>query len=167
MQGPGSRVSLFLVLPSPPLLPRVLVCGPRSFSSENIFGNVRGLSKITSAKCPFLYKGYLFLFRRYFFTNIYGSNLPFRTIYVPNRDSLAGYLARATSYCCTFLFANETIFTAQVTNVDQVLTCHNDFLNLCMADCLLTNPGLLHTVNILLGVCVSFCRFFEVSLFNV
>lgn len=84
----------------------------------------------------------------------------FRKVYGPNRDGLTGYLAPYKLQ--VHYFANETTFIAQVTNVDQVLTCHNDFLNLCMADCLLTNPGLLHTVNILLGVCVSFCRFFEV-----
>ncbi|KAK3932438.1 Gamma-tubulin complex component 2-like protein [Frankliniella fusca] len=48
-----------------------------------------------------------------------------------------------------------------VTNVDQVLTCHGDFLCTCIKDCMLTNPNLLKMVNILIGVCVSFCRFFE------
>lgn len=52
---------------------------------------------------------------------------------------------------------------SKVTNVDQVLACHNDFLSSCMKDCMLTNPDLLHTVNALVGVCVSFCRFFEAA----
>ncbi|XP_052126076.1 gamma-tubulin complex component 2-like isoform X1 [Frankliniella occidentalis] len=49
----------------------------------------------------------------------------------------------------------------KVTNVDQVLACHSDFLSSCIKDCMLTNPGLLKMVNVLIGVCVSFCRFFE------
>ncbi|XP_034250701.1 gamma-tubulin complex component 2-like isoform X2 [Thrips palmi] len=50
---------------------------------------------------------------------------------------------------------------SKVTNVDQVLACHSDFLCACMKDCMLTRPELLQTVNKLVGVCVSFCRFFE------
>lgn len=52
---------------------------------------------------------------------------------------------------------------SKVTNVDQVLSCHNDFLGSCMKDCMLTSPDLLQTVNVLVGVCVSFCRFFEAA----
>ncbi|KAE8744028.1 hypothetical protein FOCC_FOCC009312 [Frankliniella occidentalis] len=41
------------------------------------------------------------------------------------------------------------------------MACHSDFLSSCIKDCMLTNPGLLKMVNVLIGVCVSFCRFFE------
>lgn len=34
-------------------------------------------------------------------------------------------------------------FPSQVTNIDGVLENHNDFLDRCLKDCMLTNPELL------------------------
>ncbi|XP_043228485.1 gamma-tubulin complex component 2-like [Amphibalanus amphitrite] len=49
----------------------------------------------------------------------------------------------------------------QVTNVDEVLQLHNDLLNGCMRDCMLTRPELLRTVSRLLTVCVTFVSFLQ------
>jgi gamma-tubulin complex component 2 len=49
----------------------------------------------------------------------------------------------------------------KVNNVDDVLTCHSDFLAICLKDCMLTDPTLLRTVNKLLAVCVQFCHFIQ------
>jgi hypothetical protein len=46
--------------------------------------------------------------------------------------------------------------------VDDVLTCHSDFLDCCLKDCMLTDPTLLRTVNKLMAVCVQFCHFIQV-----
>ncbi|XP_064605100.1 gamma-tubulin complex component 2-like [Liolophura sinensis] len=46
----------------------------------------------------------------------------------------------------------------EVTNVDDVLECHTDFLNNCLKDCMLTNPDLLKIVHKLMMVCVTFCN---------
>ena len=51
----------------------------------------------------------------------------------------------------------------QVTNVDEVLQLHNDLLNGCMRDCMLTRPELLRTVSRLLAVCVAFVSFLQVG----
>lgn len=50
----------------------------------------------------------------------------------------------------------------QVKNVDDVLECHNDFLNNCLKDCMLTSPILLHNVSELMNVCIQFCQFIQV-----
>ena len=44
----------------------------------------------------------------------------------------------------------------KVSNVDQVLQIHSDFLSTCLNDCLLSNTQLLSTVKKLLGVCSEF-----------
>ena len=54
------------------------------------------------------------------------------------------------------------IRSGKVTNVDQVLKIHSDFLTTCLNDCLLSNPTLLTTVKKLLGVCCDFSEFMQV-----
>ncbi|XP_067000772.2 gamma-tubulin complex component 2 [Anabrus simplex] len=49
----------------------------------------------------------------------------------------------------------------KVSNVDEVLVCHSDFLDLCLKDCMLTNPDLLQNVYHLLDVCVEFYEFIQ------
>ncbi|KAL4233344.1 Gamma-tubulin complex component 2 [Mactra antiquata] len=46
-----------------------------------------------------------------------------------------------------------------VSNVDDVLAYHIDFLNSCLNDCMLTNPQLLKIVHKLMMVCVTFSNF--------
>nr|XP_039253451.1 gamma-tubulin complex component 2-like [Styela clava] len=46
-------------------------------------------------------------------------------------------------------------------NVDEVLDFHNDFLQQCLKDCLLTNTQLLKILSKLLMLCVSFCNFMQ------
>lgn len=58
-----------------------------------------------------------------------------------------------------YLFTN-VIF--QVHNVDEVLERHNDFLESCLGDCMLTSPQLLKAVTALCLVCVQFCNFIQV-----
>jgi hypothetical protein len=48
------------------------------------------------------------------------------------------------------------ISIGKVSNVDQVLQIHSDFLSTCLNDCLLSNTQLLSTVKKLLGVCSEF-----------
>ena len=47
----------------------------------------------------------------------------------------------------------------KVSNVDQVLQIHSDFLNSCLNDCLLANPQLLTTTKKILTVCSDFSAF--------
>lgn len=51
----------------------------------------------------------------------------------------------------------------KVSNVDDVLAYHTDFLNNCLKDCMLTNPQLLKIVHKLMMVCVTFSNFIMVS----
>lgn len=51
----------------------------------------------------------------------------------------------------------------KVNNVDEVLDRHNDFLEACMADCMLTSPPLLRAVTTLCLICVQFCTFIQAS----
>ncbi|XP_065054316.1 gamma-tubulin complex component 2-like isoform X2 [Rhopilema esculentum] len=44
----------------------------------------------------------------------------------------------------------------EVSNIDGVLEQHNDFLDRCLKDCMLTNPELLKVVSKLMMVCVTF-----------
>ena len=53
-------------------------------------------------------------------------------------------------------------FFCQVSNIDDVLTYHSDFLNTCMNDCMLTDPDLLRIVHKLMVVCVTFSNFIQV-----
>ncbi|PVD28265.1 hypothetical protein C0Q70_10852 [Pomacea canaliculata] len=48
-----------------------------------------------------------------------------------------------------------------VSNVDDVLVYHTDFLNSCLKDCMLTNPDLLKIVHKLMMVCVTFSNFVQ------
>ncbi|XP_047522508.1 gamma-tubulin complex component 2-like isoform X2 [Pieris napi] len=48
-----------------------------------------------------------------------------------------------------------------VNNVDEVLERHNDFLESCLGDCMLTSPQLLKAFTTLLLVCVQFCTFIQ------
>jgi len=43
-----------------------------------------------------------------------------------------------------------------VSNIDGVLEYHNDFLDRCLKDCMLTSPDLLKIVSKLMAVCVTF-----------
>ncbi|CAB3236087.1 unnamed protein product [Arctia plantaginis] len=51
--------------------------------------------------------------------------------------------------------------TIRVHNVDEVLERHNDFLESCLGDCMLTSPQLLKAVTTLCLVCVQFCTFIQ------
>lgn len=46
-----------------------------------------------------------------------------------------------------------------VSNVDDVLRCHLDFLDVCLKDCMLTSPDLLKIVSNLMATFVSFSNF--------
>ena len=50
-----------------------------------------------------------------------------------------------------------------MSNIDDVLNYHSDFLNNCLKDCMLTNPELLRIVHKLMMVCVTFSNFMQVS----
>nr|XP_042898815.1 gamma-tubulin complex component 2 isoform X2 [Parasteatoda tepidariorum] len=50
---------------------------------------------------------------------------------------------------------------SQVTNIDEVLDCHNDFLEKCVDDCMLTNPGLLQVLATLMKLCADFSIFLQ------
>lgn len=51
----------------------------------------------------------------------------------------------------------------QASNIDDVLAHHNDFLDKCLKDCMLTTPQLLKIVSKLMLVCVTFSNFIQVS----
>ncbi|CAH1100461.1 unnamed protein product [Psylliodes chrysocephalus] len=57
---------------------------------------------------------------------------------------------------CTFL--NKI---GKVQNVDEILSCHCDFLDSCLKDCMLTIPPILSTINKLLTICEDFCKFMQ------
>ncbi|GIY48746.1 gamma-tubulin complex component 2 [Caerostris darwini] len=50
---------------------------------------------------------------------------------------------------------------SQVTNVDEVLFCHNDFLEKCVGDCMLTNPRLFQVLATLMTLCADFSIFLQ------
>jgi len=50
---------------------------------------------------------------------------------------------------------------ASCATVDDVLTKHNDFLDNCLHDCLLSSPQLLTTVKKLLGICSEFSEYMQ------
>ncbi|KRT81633.1 hypothetical protein AMK59_5448 [Oryctes borbonicus] len=50
---------------------------------------------------------------------------------------------------------------SKVNNVDEILSCHFDFLDACLKDCMLTIPDLLSIVTKILAICVSFCKFMQ------
>ena len=47
----------------------------------------------------------------------------------------------------------------KVANIDEVLQQHNQFLDNCMKDCLLTNSELLRTVYKMMLICINFSNF--------
>lgn len=53
----------------------------------------------------------------------------------------------------------------KVNNVDEILSCHCDFLDACLKDCMLTIPVLLSTITKILSICVNFCKFMQVSFY--
>lgn len=50
---------------------------------------------------------------------------------------------------------------SQVTNVDEVLFCHNDFLEKCVGDCMLTNPRLFQVLATLMTLCADYSIFLQ------
>ncbi|KAJ8314612.1 hypothetical protein KUTeg_006762 [Tegillarca granosa] len=53
------------------------------------------------------------------------------------------------------------VLNRKVSNVDDVLAYHTDFLNNCLKDCMLTNPDLLKIVHKIMVVCVTFSNFIQ------
>lgn len=51
----------------------------------------------------------------------------------------------------------------KVKNIDEVLKYHDDFLDQCLNNCMLTNANLLKTIIKLCNICIAFCNFIEVS----
>lgn len=45
-----------------------------------------------------------------------------------------------------------------VSNIDDVLLMHNDFLDKCLRDCMLSSREVLKTMSRLLAICISFTR---------
>lgn len=54
-----------------------------------------------------------------------------------------------------------------VENVDEVLEVHQNFLDSCLKNCMLTDANLLRNSSKLFKVCVKFCDFIQVSLFKI
>ena len=58
-------------------------------------------------------------------------------------------------------------------NIDDVLIYHEDFLDHCLKNCMLTYPDLLKNIIQLCNICIEFCAFIEViaefffSLFSI
>lgn len=50
-----------------------------------------------------------------------------------------------------------------VSNVDEVLLAHQEFLDDCLYNCMLKTPELLRAVTKLCNICLGFCRFIQVS----
>ena len=50
-----------------------------------------------------------------------------------------------------------------VSNIDDVLLMHNDFLDKCLRDCMLSNREVLTTMSRLLAICVSFTRHIQLA----
>lgn len=56
---------------------------------------------------------------------------------------------------------NWHIFTEKmknVHNIDDIMTIHQEFLNICMQNCMLQYPHLLQTLMNICGVCLRFCK---------
>ncbi|XP_055619757.1 gamma-tubulin complex component 2 homolog isoform X2 [Toxorhynchites rutilus septentrionalis] len=49
----------------------------------------------------------------------------------------------------------------QIKNVDDVLNYHQEFLDQCMKNCMLTEPDLLKSIISLCNICIQFCGFLE------
>ena len=76
----------------------------------------------------------------------------------PGQSNVMLRITTRPNYSCLLLL----LF--QVSNIDDVLNYHTDFLNNCLKDCMLTNPELLKIVHKLMMVCVTFCNFIQVFL---
>ena len=50
-----------------------------------------------------------------------------------------------------------------VSNIDDVLLMHNDFLDKCLRDCMLSSREVLTTMSRLLAICISFTRHIQVA----
>lgn len=48
-------------------------------------------------------------------------------------------------------------------NIDDVLKYHQDFLDQCLKNCMLTTPELLKPIINLCNICIKFCDFLAVS----
>lgn len=47
-------------------------------------------------------------------------------------------------------------------NIDEVMLYHQDFLDLCLKNCMLTDSDLLKTIIQLCNICIQFCDFIQV-----
>lgn len=54
-----------------------------------------------------------------------------------------------------------------VENVDEVLAVHQNFIDSCLKNCMLTDANLLRNSSKLFKVCVKFCDFIQVSLLTI
>ena len=52
---------------------------------------------------------------------------------------------------------------AKAKNIDDVLAYHEDFLDYCLKNCMLTHPELLKRIISVCNACLAFCQFIEVS----
>lgn len=52
---------------------------------------------------------------------------------------------------------------AKAKNIDEVLHLHEDFLDHCLKNCMLTYPDLLKRIISVCNACIAFCQFIEVS----
>lgn len=52
-----------------------------------------------------------------------------------------------------------------VENVDEVLVVHQDFIDSCLKNCMLTDANLLRNTSKLFKVCAKFCEFIQVRKF--
>lgn len=50
-----------------------------------------------------------------------------------------------------------------VENVDEVLAVHQNFIDSCLKNCMLTDANLLRNTTKLFKVCIKFCDFIQVS----
>ncbi|XP_049825633.1 gamma-tubulin complex component 2 isoform X2 [Aethina tumida] len=55
---------------------------------------------------------------------------------------------------------------SKVNNVDELLTCHCDFLDSCLRDCMLTIQDILQTITNILSIAMDFCGFMQQE-FNI
>lgn len=51
----------------------------------------------------------------------------------------------------------------KVSDVDDVLLIHQDFLEICLHNCMLKCPDLLRSVVKLCNICLNFCKFMQVN----
>merc|ERR1711874_786368 len=81
------------------------------------------------------------------------------------RQKMMNLIQNLSYYMCVEViepaWASLVSDITQCTSIDDVLTKHNDFLNCCLHDCLLSSPQLLATVKKLLGVCSEFSDYMQ------